>query len=137
MLSNVTRALSISILAAFIGASLFGMSHPIGMQATRDGKMGGCMFTGTSLCTMTPLEHASAWQNTFTSLPAEVSQALLLVFLLSLIFSLTTIVRLLPIFKASEIDSAGRLYAKRFLTHPYFNPLQEAFSRGILNPKAY
>lgn len=133
----MVRTLSALVLTAFIGASLFGIVHSIGMQTQPNGKMTGCMFISNDLCSMTPLEHAVAWQNLFTSLPGETAALVLLAFLLSLAFSVPSLARSLFQIDFISLEPDINLYRKRLRTFSYLNPLQVAFARGILNSKAY
>ncbi len=123
------------IVVAFLAASLLGSSSSMGMQITPEGHMSGCMFSANGLCSMTPLEHAGAWQNLFASFPAEVFVMILLAFLLSLVFSLRPLT--LVLLKIDALQPDRSFYRKRSRALAHLNPLQEGFSRGIIHSKAF
>ncbi|MDZ4260292.1 MAG: hypothetical protein U1A25_01380 [Candidatus Sungbacteria bacterium] len=122
---------------AFLSVGLFGSSHSFGMEMKDDGTMSGCLFTGMDeVCTMTFTQHRTAWQNMFSSIPVKS----IILSLLALVFSLLLFAGFLKqygMWARKRMESLQKLY---FIHHPnlfLFNPLQEAFSRGILNPKIY
>lgn len=124
----------IGILAILLIPSL-GLIH-FNMQMGMDGKMSmsDCPFmVGSSLCTMTPLQHISIWRNMFTTLP---SQDTILQFFL--IFS--TFVFCFIFFRQvfSPPKNSFYLSRNRYLRYIFpTNYLREAFSSGILNPKLF
>lgn len=122
--------------SAFVILSIFGLGHMNGMEANKDGNMEGCIFTGkTMLCKMGIVEHISLWQSMFTAVPQENLMFMaLLILLVAIIFITKNIL-------ATRLSRNEALTKRRYLReHPdflLFNPLKEAFSQGILNPKIY
>ena len=110
-----------------------------GMTMGADGHMSGCPFMGTTaVCQMTPLEHISAWQNMFTATVTQNSdQFIILMSLFGLTFIAIAALRLMFDSCVALLESRQKLYAKRLPAFSLTNPLQEAFSQGILNPKLY
>lgn len=124
-------------LFAFVALSIFGLWHMSDMEANKDGNMEGCIFTGkTMLCKMGIVEHISLWQGMFTAVPQESLMLLaLLILLVAVIFVIKNI--LAPSHLSSSEVLTRRLYSKEHPNLLLFNPLKEAFSQGILNPKIY
>ena len=94
----------------------------------KDGQMTNCTFMGTpAICNMSAQEHISAWQRMFSNVPAQI---LLLLSLLLLVVR--------PLFRYLTYKPPQILYfqPKEKFT-PVFNHLQEAFSSGLINSKAY
>jgi hypothetical protein len=116
---------------SFLLLSSFGVLHFSMMQT--DGQMSGCPFMGEgAICQMNPLEHLAAWQSAFTTiLPGQsVVFLLLLLSFLLLRFGRQSFAR--------NKDSPIHLFYIRYRERLFFlNPLQEAFSNGILNPKVF
>ncbi len=124
---------SISLLwIMFFGLSKFGM----GMDM--DGTMVNCPFGGhsMSICKMNPMEHIQEWQSMFTTLPAKDALSSLLTILLALLALLG-----LSFFKKFSLHDQPwpEVYINPFYLRrsQIFNPLKEAFSNGILNPKIF
>jgi hypothetical protein len=114
---------------------IFG-SFQIGMDMTMDGKA-YCPFGGHSMviCQMNPLEHIQEWQSMFTTLPAKDMISIFSAFLSLLALLALRFLNTPFLFKKSRLEKyANIFYLNRA---PIFNPLQEAFSRGILNPKLF
>lgn len=133
ILNSISRSVAILILCTFLVIGLFGLFS--GMEMDRDGKMGNCPFTvSLSVCNMSALEHLRAWQSILSSVPKLFGALTLLTSLFILFFII-----LYSILK--NIWSDASLFRKhfhsRFYTSFSHNLLQEAFSRGILNSKAY
>lgn len=136
-----SQKLAISFLAiglfAFVTLSILGLGHMNGMETNKDGNMEGCIFTGkTMLCKMDVVEHISLWQSIFTAMPQENLTLFALLILLAVVIFITK-----NIFAPSRLfrseTSTDRLYLKERPDFSFFNPLKEAFSQGILNPKIY
>lgn len=124
-------------LFAFVTLSVFGLGHMSGMEANKDGNMEGCIFTGkTMLCKMGIVEHISLWQGMFTAMPQEGLLFMALLILLVAVIFVTKNILAPPRLSNGEILTK-RLYLKEHPDLPLFNPLKEAFSQGILNPKIY
>lgn len=133
------RLLLLVGLVAFLWTAFFGVSHSaLGMEAQSNGAMSGCIFDGKAeTCTMSISQHLSSWQGLLTATAPEKAHALTLLALLAVAFGAVLVVH-------RHIASLLNYYAyqwKVFLKHNsllvIFNPLQEAFSQGILNPKLY
>ena len=125
------------LLTTFLIVTLLGPMHAMKMPVDQNGHMTGCMFSGTAICTMTPLEHFAAWQAMFSATLANSTSTFLLLLLLALVL-LVRIVGTLPFKEPANRQAVRqRLYARHTLAFAYANSLQEAFSQGILNPKVY
>lgn len=110
------RLLIVFFLVGSLGLVLLGVNTDF------DKQMSTCPLMGMSvLCQMSPIEHSAAWQSMFVA----VSVFIVVVFLRFFSF-----------------------FHKTFLAHTYSawslikvvdvrDPLQQAFSDGILNPKIY
>lgn len=125
-------------LLAFVTVSMFGLSHHMsGMTEDENGDMAGCVFTGkTMLCKMSVIEHISLWQSMFTAMPQESFMLFaLLILLVVVIFVIKNIL------VRARLSGSGafinKLSLKKNPDLTLFNPLKEAFSQGILNPKIY
>ncbi len=123
---------SISLLwMMFFGLSKFGM----GMDM--NGTMVNCPFGGhsMSICKMNPMEHIQEWQSMFTTLPTKDALSFLYAFLALLV--------LLAIGTWKKFSIHDQLWPEVYINPFYlrryqiFDPLQEAFSSGILNPKIF
>lgn len=117
--------------------AVFGLGYMSGMTANESGDMAGCIFTGkTMLCKMSVVEHISLWQNMFTAIPRESLTLLaLLVLSMAAIFVIKDV--LAPLRSSKDETLEKRLYLREHPDLLLFNPLKEAFSQGILNPKIY
>jgi FtsH-binding integral membrane protein len=135
--SSKTKVFIIFGLFAFVTLSVFGLSHTAWMPKNDNGDMTGCIFTGqVMLCKMSIIEHISLWQSMFTALPQKsLALTALVVLLLTAIFVTKNILD--PPSLSNNKASAQKLYLAQHPDIPLFDPLKEAFSRGILNPKIY
>ena len=125
----------IGILAIFVVPS-FGLAH-FNMNMGMDGKMSmsDCPFTAgsSSLCTMSPLEHISNWQNMFTAIPHQDTVLQFLLVLSMLFFSFI-------FFRQVFSPPKNNFYLNRHRQRRHIfliTYLEEAFSSGILNPKLF
>lgn len=113
----------------FLGVTNFGMD--MGMS----GMMFHCPFAnGMSLCDMSPFEHMATWQSMFTSLPRQQD--------IGSLFLLLLVCFLLFAWKRYRYPPSKNLvrqflYVRYKEYIPLGNFLQEAFSKGILNPKLF
>jgi FtsH-binding integral membrane protein len=135
MLNTATKKIKLAnfflVLAtlAFLTVGTLGMSHTLGMEKKANGRMGGCLFTGLNeICPMSFGEHLTRWQSMFANISLK-----------SGMFSLAISVFALFV---SVLVSLKRYFSQKlFLRHHQnlfiFNPLREAFSQGILNPKTF
>ena len=125
-------------LIAFLSIAFFGASQTMGMDQQSDGTMGGCLFTGMEeICEMTFTEHLSQWQSMFTTTAPQKALAFALLFLLTVVFVAVAIFKRNLLLLFSYYTTRWRLYIRHNPELSLFNPLKEAFSRGILNPKIY
>ncbi len=112
---------------------IFGFGSAMDMSIAT----GNCPFSGhsMSICKMNPMEHIQEWQSMFTMIPAKDA--------LSFLSALLALLALLAIgaWKKFSIHDQPwpEIYIDPFYLRKYqiFNPLQEAFSNGILNPKIF
>lgn len=120
----------------FLLFGFFGLLHS-NMQMGMDGNlsMSNCPFmVGMSLCTMTPFEHISVWQNMFGNIPIQKGITLMFLFVVSLVFGFLL---------TRKINSPPKylLVLRNYLNFQKYitktNSLQELFSNGILNPKTF
>lgn len=141
-MGSPSKKFAISLVAvgllSFATLSLFGLGHFGGMETNKDGNMDGCVFTGkTMLCKMSVVEHISLWQSMFTAMPQESLMLVVLMALLITAVALITKNTFAPPHLSKNDIAIGRLYLKEHPDLSFFNPLKEAFSQGILNPKIY
>ena len=131
--SIAQRLLFLGMIAFFAGGFL-GLTH-FAMATGPDGQMSNCPFMGVAaLCQMNPLQHIAEWQKFFTALPPNNWATILIIasFILLAVRGLKYIGRTDPPLMVSlrlQLSSISFLSCK--------DPLQEAFSSGILNPKAF
>ncbi len=118
-------------LIAFLSVTFLGMPQMMmGMEKRSDGTMSGCMFSGKAeVCAMTFAEHLANWQAMFTTTAPQKMLAFVSLLLLVVVF--------VALFLFSYYTTRWRLYIKQNPNLSLFNPLREAFSQGILNPKIY
>lgn len=120
------------VLMPFLWMALFGLSQ---MSADMNGGMMNCPFSdhSMSICKMNPLEHIEEWQSMFTTLPAK--DIISIISLLLVVIALTT----LSFWGRFSIPDIRYLHTRLFSKKKFHipNPLEEAFSQGILNPKLF
>ena len=129
----------IKFLIAFMAIAmlLFGFSGFGMMGMDMNSPMVNCPFGGhsMSICKMNPMEHIQEWQSMFTTLPAKDA--------ISFLSALLALLALLAIgaWKKFSIHDQPwpEIYINPFYLRKYqiFDPLQESFSSGILNPKIF
>lgn len=134
MLIKIQKIIKLPIIFSALLLLLFGFSQ-FGMGMDMSGQMINCPFSGhsMSICKMNPMEHIEEWQSMFASLPVKDTLSILFTLLLFI-----AIRKLLPWHKFSlpEIKYLHTKYLFRGNFH-ISNPLKEAFSGGILNPKLF
>ncbi len=126
-------------LVAFLSVAFFGLSQTMmGMKKQSDGTMNRCMFDGKAkICTMTLSEHLAHWQAMFAATTPQKALAFALLILLAVAFVGATIFKRNLLLLLNYYATRWRLYIKQNPHLSLFNPLQEAFSLGIINPKIY
>lgn len=136
LFSKISKIITLALSALTLWMLLFGLSQMSMDMSTMGGKA-NCPLGGHSMaiCQMNPMEHIEEWQSIFTMLPAKDA--------LSILFALLSLLALLALrflntpslFKKPRLEQ----YVNPFYVNnvPIFNSLQEAFSRGILNPKIF
>ncbi len=104
------------------------------MMSGDDGMMTNCPYMGMStFCTMSPLEHLTAWQQMFSVTVqqfASISLLLLLITLAAFLYFTERTDTLLLI----EVFLPRQRYKERGKN---FDPLRSAFARGIIHSKAF
>jgi hypothetical protein len=137
---NILNFLLILGISAFLVVGIFGMSLASDMKMKSDGTMGGCLFDGQAeICPMTIAEHLSRWQSMFAAIPTKADFLITLFALISAVGSLLlfSLRRRWLLLVFSRLSDRWRFYLKQNPNISLFNPLREAFSQGILNPKIY
>lgn len=134
MLRLEYKPLLVFAAVAMLLAASFGGAH-IGMDSDMQGQMSGCPFMGmAAICNMTPLEHISAWQNMFTTLPQQKD-------LFALLFALFGAVAAFLWMKYRFDPPSKAVVPIQKISYQAYIPLatalQELFARGILNPKPF
>ena len=125
-------------LIAFLSVAFFGASQTMAMEKQSDGTMGGCLFTGMEeICKMSFTEHLTQWQSMFTTTVTQNAFTVILLLLLAVVFVTVGIFKRNLLLLSSYHATRWRLYIKQNPNLSLFNPLREAFSQGILNPKIY
>ena len=124
-------------LLVFLLVSFLGVAHA-DMTMGPDGQMssGDCFMPGmtATLCQMNPLEHIATWQNMFTAVPSN-DILLLLASLLALALGALFTTHRSTAPPKTLVSQISFVYYKRYI--PVSDPLQEAFSNGILHPKFF
>lgn len=117
------------VLTGFLGASHWGMD--MGME----GMKGLCPFMpGVVICNMTPLEHISAAQGMFNTLPQDKNLFALLMLLLATAIAVSLLHQRKLLFPL-VVRYIG--FVLRGENAPLLRPLQEAFSNGIIHSRAF
>lgn len=139
MLKKISKLITPFVLLSLFFIVGFGLSHSLGMEMKNDGTMGGCMFDGkAAICPMTFAEHLSRWQGMFSVIPQKSAFLIqLLVLISTLVLAVFALRRNLLLSLFSYFSERWRLYLKNNPHLLFFDPIREAFSQGILNPKIY
>lgn len=115
---------------------LFGFSQVNMGMGIMNGNT-NCFLGGHSMaiCEMNPMEHIEEWQSIFTTLPAKDAMSIFSVILIILALLAFRFVDKFYVFNTPRLEPyLNNFYLSKI---PIFNPLKEAFSRGILNPKIF
>ncbi len=117
----------------FILTTSFGLNMSMGMD--NSGHMTNCplMNDKGSICPMTLTDHLAKWQQLFT---INTSSALMM------ILSMLAVTSIYFLVKSNAAVNQSTLFLYRYQKQrqreaKLFNPLQLAFSNGILHPKRY
>ncbi len=129
---QITQGIVTLSIGALLAVAIFGFSS--GMVTNADGTMSSCPNMGVpALCHMSPLEHAFSLQNMLTSIPFSGVFA----FLIFLLLALATLL-LVPIIWTNFVVLLEYVsHSPPPNTYVLRHTLQEAFSNGILNSKAF
>lgn len=127
--------IKVSLTLSVLWVLLFGFSQ-FGMNMDMQDGMINCPFMpghSAVICQMNPLEHIQEWQNMFIALPMSVIS--ILIFVILLLF----VLKRFKFWDTLQIPEISNFYSKFSFSDNFkaFNPLQEAFSQGILNPKLF
>lgn len=123
----------VCVVVGYLFASFIGVSH-IGMGQEMNGQTVRCPFMpGIAICNMTPMQHIAAAQSVFNSLVQLDFSTFVLLLLAFLIAA--TISRRWPAQRPRVIPLPVFVKAQTYAS-PRF-ALQEAYARGILNPKLF
>jgi len=122
------RLIGTLVLASFAGGALLSLAF-LGASAHDGAGMPGCplMPAQAVVCTMTALDHISAWQGMFAAVPQPLVAMLLAAFALVAAWP-----RL-----ALALQPRGAPLRTTQESRVPIPLLQELFSRGILNPKLH
>lgn len=133
MRGRIGQAVICFILVGCLFASFIGVSH-IGMGQEMNGQTMGCPFMpGVVICNMTPVQHIAAAQSMFNaSVQTDFSTFILLILSLLIAAALSKL-RPLPRLRFVQAIVLPRI---QIFASPLF-ALQEAYARGILNPKLF
>lgn len=136
---NTLTFFKTALVAGFIFVSVFGLWQTFGMPMDNSGNMVGCPLMGESsaLCQMTFTEHIQAWQAMFTVIPQKVFGSILTLLLLAAAIIFTFVIHRRWRLLSLRLFELSKLYIKEHPHLSFFNPIKEAFSQGILNPRIY
>ncbi len=128
---KITSLLLGLLLLGVMFGGIFHVSHEMSIS----NEQGGCSFMSPteSVCSMTALDHITAWKNIYTTtVPALFTLSALLIFAIVLI-------ALPPHVLKRNIYRLPQLFRYHYTHHYTFphRPLQELFSSGILHPKLH
>ncbi|MCR4306487.1 MAG: hypothetical protein NUV42_00805 [Candidatus Yonathbacteria bacterium] len=120
------------LLVGFFGVGLMGIH-----MGSPEQEMPGCPVMGiTTLCQMNPLEHITAWQSMFVSVsPKGVLGTL--AFFLAFLFLTFSVKSFWSTRRPLLLSDQKTISIPRVVISIIRNPLAEAFSNGILNPKIF
>ena len=131
---NIQKRILVLGAIAFVAVGLLSFTN-FGMSTNADGQMLGCPFMGIpTLCQMNHLDHAFALQNMLVAVPFSGIFTLLISILLVL-----SLVLLAPVFLSIVVNLFEPLLHPPRRTSRLVprNTLQEAFSNGLLNSRAF
>jgi len=134
-ISTAKKSFTFLILLAFLIVGLLGLSH-FAMNMNDGGEALGCPFMNTpTLCAMNPFYHIAVWQSMFAaSFLKETFSLLALIALLGILFTFILRNFWLTGDIPRSITPVRQILIRTFTV---INPLQEAFSNGILHSKIF
>lgn len=123
------------MLVGILGILLFSLPQMSVDMNMVDGSNARCVFGGhsTAICQTNPMEHIQEWQGIFTILPTQNTPILFTLFAFLVISKLKFWNRFL--IPEAPFVILGSLYS--LVSFQTFDFLEELFSGGILNPKAF
>ena len=126
------KSLKISLMILVSWTLLFGFTQIGGSDPLQRCPLSGHQMV---ICQMNPTEHIQEWQSMFTMLPVESAVfAILALFAFFVVFTS-------KLWSGISLPDPATVYSQRFRARAFafqiFDPLKEAFSSGILNPKLY
>lgn len=128
---NYTSALLVAVIVSvgILSIANFGMDMPMGDKAS------DCPFFGAthSMCAVSPFAHIALWQGLSTAIMPQLILPLLALFVA--LFVLAYVATLF--FRALNAPPLRLAYRAVYSLHLPPTSLQEAFSKGILNPKLF
>lgn len=130
------RNLKIVTLLFGVAAFLFSMVFMnVGMAMDANGAMAQCPFSMQgSICSMNFPEHLEAFKVALSALPQKLDMAVLLFLAVAAAVALEVFKNILG---RDNISSLSQLVYLRRRSMFLFDPLREAFSQGIINPKIF
>lgn len=133
MQNRLIQVVICCVVVGYLFAGFIGVSH-IGMGQEMNGQTIGCPFMpGVVICNMTPMQHIAAAQTMFSAFVQLDLSTFILSLLALLIAAAISRLRfpLRPRLVPAPVFVTVQTYAS-----PRF-ALQEAYARGILNPKLF
>lgn len=121
---------SMILVTVIVSVSILSMVN-LGKHMPMDSQSGDCPFFGAThgMCAVSPFAHIVLWQGLSTAIMPQLTLSLLALFVLAYVATLFS----------RALNAPPLLLACRAV-HPQYLPptsLQEAFSKGILNPKLF
>lgn len=134
MLKKYQNIIAVPLVLITVTVILFGFFHFGSNAHLRQGATNCPFMPGhTSMCKITPSEHMQSWLTQFTVVPTKENMSALFA-VLFLLFAIGAGQRIRPL----VVPPAITLNISPHRQFVYiFDPLKEAFSSGILNPKVY
>ena len=127
------NSIKLTVIICTIWILIFGFFQ-LEFGLTSNKSEADCPFSAHSeaMCQMNPMEHIQEWQNAFTVLPTK---NIVSVFLFILAFIL---IGRFVFHNRFLVQRPSFLFLKNIInSFRIFNPLKDAFSNGILNPKIF
>lgn len=134
ILGGSIKAIKAFLILSVFWMLLFGLFAVGGDVADPTQK---CPFSNHSMviCQMNPTEHIQEWQSMFTMLPVQSAVLALLA-----LFAFFAICKFKLRNRVSLSDPAlvhSQRHRARYADFHIFDPLKDAFSNGIINPKVF